>query len=442
MKKFFSTINIIYLLAFCLIANSFTLICKAPLIIIAEVLVFLFIIAFAGFFVVKGARFRLKICHHGGVLLCVFMFSALISLIYHIFLAFELLPNQYMQFIYSALVCICLHALVFWNGIICVYCTSVQLGIKLRVVGALCGFIPIVNLVVLKRIISASMDEVYFETEKEKINLERKDKQICKTAYPILLVHGVFFRDFRFFNYWGRIPKQLEENGAAVYYGNHQSAASVADSAKELKERIEEIIKETGCQKVNIIAHSKGGLDCRYAISELKMAPYVASLTTVNTPHRGCLFADYLLEKIPEGVKNKVASAYNGALKRLGDKNPDFLAAVNDLTAQACIERDKQMGRPDGVFCHSIGSVLNKAASGKFPLNFCYHLVKFFDGANDGLVSEKSFEWGERYTLVTVKGKRGVSHGDMIDLNRENIKDFDVREFYVKLVCDLKARGL
>ena len=29
----------------------------------------------------------------------------------------------------------------------------------------------------------------------------------------------------------------------------------------------------------------------------------------------------------------------------------------------------------------------------------------------------------------------------MIDLNRENIPGFDVREFYVELVADLKQRG-
>ena len=39
------------------------------------------------------------------------------------------------------------------------------------------------------------------------------------------------------------------------------------------------------------------------------------------------------------------------------------------------------------------------------------------------------------------KGDRGISHGDMIDLNRENIDGFDVREFYVKIVNDLKLRG-
>ena len=38
--------------------------------------------------------------------------------------------------------------------------------------------------------------------------------------------------------------------------------------------------------------------------------------------------------------------------------------------------------------------------------------------------------------------KRGISHGDMIDLNRENIEGFDVREFYVGLVSELKAKGL
>ena len=38
-------------------------------------------------------------------------------------------------------------------------------------------------------------------------------------------------------------------------------------------------------------------------------------------------------------------------------------------------------------------------------------------------------------------GKRGISHGDVVDLNRENIVGFDVREFYVNLVADLKNRG-
>lgn len=45
------------------------------------------------------------------------------------------------------------------------------------------------------------------------------------------------------------------------------------------------------------------------------------------------------------------------------------------------------------------------------------------------------------WMYITVKGKRGVSHADMIDLNRENIDEFDVREFYVGLVSELKEMG-
>ena len=44
--------------------------------------------------------------------------------------------------------------------------------------------------------------------------------------------------------------------------------------------------------------------------------------------------------------------------------------------------------------------------------------------------------------FLTTTGRRGISHGDMIDLNRENIPGFDVREWYVNLVSDLRERGL
>jgi triacylglycerol lipase len=326
-------------------------------------------------------------------------------------------------------------------GILCVYLTSAQLGRRLRLIGLICGLIPIANLIALFFILKTTTKECLFEIGKEQRNRQRRDQRICATKYPILMVHGVFFRDFKYVNYWGRIPKELETNGAAIFYGNQPSAASVADSAAVLKERILQILAETGAEKVNIIAHSKGGLDSRYAIAKLGMGEYVASLTTINTPHRGCLFADYLLTKIPATTQDTVASTYNKTLGKLGEPEADFLAAVNDLTDSACKERDPQMPTPEGIFCQSIGSVLAKAGGGKFPLNFSYPLVNHFSGDNDGLVSEDSFAWGEKYTLLRSIGDRGISHGDMIDLNRENIPGFDVREFYVELVKDLKDRG-
>ena len=45
------------------------------------------------------------------------------------------------------------------------------------------------------------------------------------------------------------------------------------------------------------------------------------------------------------------------------------------------------------------------------------------------------------WVLINISFKRGISHGDVIDLNRENIPGYDVREFYVDLVSDLKDKG-
>ena len=342
---------------------------------------------------------------------------------------------------FSILQALVLEAILFWNGMIRVYITSVQLGIKHRILAVLCGWIPFLNIWYLTKIIRIASDEVEFETEKWELDEVRAESEVCKTKYPILLVHGVFFRDFRYLNYWGRIPKELKRNGAAVYYGQQQSAASVEDSGRELAARIRTILDETGCEKVNIIAHSKGGLDSRAAIAHAGCAPYVATLTTINTPHRGCIYAEHLLNKVPEHARQKVAAAYNSTMKKLGDENPDFLAAVADLTESACLARNETTPDMPGVVYESVMSYCKKAQHGKFPLNVTYPVVKHFDGKNDGLVSVDSAKWGTRFTLLEPAGKRGISHGDVVDLNRENIPGFDVREFYVNLVADLKKRG-
>ena len=118
-----------------------------------------------------------------------------------------------------------------------------------------------------------------------------------------------------------------------------------------------------------------------------------------------------------------------------------ILEAVGDLTASACLAMNEIVKDSPGVYYQSVGSKLNKAADGQFPLNFSYKLVKYFDGPNDGLVADESFPWGSRYQMLVTAGERGISHGDMVDLNRENLVDFDVREFYVQLVSRLRRMG-
>lgn len=446
MKKYKNTYEtIIFILnaaILCFTINSFCLIKKYLWLIPVVIILFLGANALPLYSKQLLPNKRFKICAHGTRCLKLFIISLVVTLVYHIAMAFVLIPETWTVWAFSALFAIMTEAILFWNGIISVYATSTQLGITTRILGIVFGMVPVGNLIMLGKIIKITSREINTEWQKCVLNLERKDQQICATKYPLLMVHGVFFRDSVKFNYWGRVPKELEFNGARIFYGNNQSALLVVDSAKELADRIKGIIEETGCEKVNIIAHSKGGIDTRFAIHEYGLEPYVASLTTINSPHRGCEFSDYVVNGMPEKIKAGIAATYNRTLKKLGDANPDFLAAVSDLSSSRCKPLDEKMGVPEGVFCQSYGSVIKHAVGGQFPLNFSYNLVKHFDGRNDGLVGEASFAWGEKFELLVNEGLRGISHGDVIDLNRKDIPGFDVREFYVQLVADLKNRGL
>lgn len=388
----------------------------------------------------KFPDLRTRLCSHGNLCLRAFRISMPIGLVYHL-VTFPLFPIVSPRWLWSLLQYLLVETILYWNGIICVFTASRQLRFIHRTGTLLLGKVPVLLIFMLSRIVRVTTEETDFEVRKQMLNLSRRKLQVCATRYPIVLVHGVFFRDSVKSNYWNRIPAELEKNGAIVFYGEHQSADSVAGSGLELSRRIREICRNTGCEKVNIIAHSKGGLDCRAAISDPEIAAMVASLTTINTPHRGCQFADFLLTRFPESVQKRIAAGYNAAAKKKGDYAPDFLGAVHNLTASFCTDFDTRTPPPAGVFCQSFGSGLNRVINGAFPLNFCSQLVKYFDGANDGLVGESAFAWGEKYTFLTTEGSRGISHGDIVDQNRENIPGFDVREFYVQLVADLKNRG-
>ncbi|MCH5203960.1 MAG: triacylglycerol lipase [Oscillospiraceae bacterium] len=392
----------------------------------------------------KYPSLRLRALGDGAELILFFFMTCIVSVPFVVVSIAELVNGEddYGKYIVQLFVLVIAEAIIFWNGIIRVYLTSVQLGIKLRVLGIVFGMILPVNLVMLMIIYITAHGECKFECEKIRLNESRKSDRICETKYPILLVHGVFFRDSRLLNYWGRVPAELEKNGAVVYYGEQQSALSVEDSSKELANRIKEIASKTGCGKLNIIAHSKGGLDSRYAISKLGCDKYVASLTTVNTPHKGCIFAEYLLKTSPEKLKKFIESAYNGTFRALGDRSPDFMSAVKNLTAGFCEEFNKEVIDSPEVMYQSIGSKAKNRRSGRFPLNVSYPVVKKYDGDNDGLVALEATEWGEKWIRLYPTGHRGITHADVIDLNRKNIKGFDVREFYVQLVADLKKRGL
>ena len=106
-----------------------------------------------------------------------------------------------------------------------------------------------------------------------------------KSKYPFILVHGVALKDFLSFKSFGRIEKILNENGYFTITAKHDAFGTIENNAYQLKEEIEKILQKYNVEKVNIIAHSKGGLDSKYLIDHLGGDQYVASLTTICTPH-------------------------------------------------------------------------------------------------------------------------------------------------------------
>ena len=165
----------------------------------------------------------------------------------------------------------------------------------------------------------------------------------------------------------------------------------------------------------------------------------VASLTTINTPHRGCRFVDYAC-RLPEGLYRAIAGVFDLWFSRFGDSHPDFYTATHQFSTRASICFNEEVADAPGGYYQSYASVMRDFLSDPL-LWFPYLIIRAVDGKNDGLVTPESAMWGEFKGTIANRKHRGISHGDMIDLKREDYKGFDVTEFYVELVKTLKEKG-
>jgi triacylglycerol lipase len=164
------------------------------------------------------------------------------------------------------------------------------------------------------------------------------------TRYPIVLAHGFNASPGAPLSFY-RVKEELEKNGHVVFEASVQPFASTTARAAELARTLDTALAHA--EKVNIIAHSMGGLDARVAISNngLQYGGRVASLTTIATPHRGTFAADVALMAVHGGalaLRTDPAAAAN-ALDALGTlyarplttprlAESDLLGAFADLT--------------------------------------------------------------------------------------------------------------
>lgn len=266
------------------------------------------------------------------------------------------------------------------------------------------------------------------------------------TRYPILMLHGMGFRDYKHICYWGRIPELLRKNGARVYFGYQDSNGSVESNALQIEKRLNEVLSETGAEKVNIIAHSKGGLEARYLISSMGYADKVASLTTLSTPHNGSVTVDELL-KFPAPLVKGGCKLVDLWFRVLGDKTPDTYGAINIFRTTSAEQFNAKNPDADSVYYQSYGFVMGKASS---DMTMClpWAVVNGIEGENDGLLAPRAVKWTNFKGVYRGSGRRGISHCDEVDMRRrrlpvkcENSTEQDITELYLKIVSELKEMG-
>lgn len=202
---------------------------------------------------------------------------------------------------------------------------------------------------------------------------------------PLVLVHALcgFDRLYAFrrtvVDYFPGVREQLEAAGNRVYGARVSPTAGVADRAADLRRYI---LREVPAGPVHIIAHSMGGLDARYMIANLGMESRVRSLTTIGTPHRGTVLADWAVRRFARLIVPflRVAQIPHQAFYDLmTDECRRFNAVVPDAPG---VRYFSVAGRAEAPWV---------GAEWRLP----HRIVTRAEGPNDGVVSVASATWGE-----------------------------------------------
>jgi triacylglycerol lipase len=248
------------------------------------------------------------------------------------------------------------------------------------------------------------------------------------TRHPIVFCHGMLacsmlrlqLRDE--YNYFGVLRQYLEERGFRVLFPRVLPTGGVVERAQMLAEQI----RRWTTEPINLVAHSMGGLDARYLITQLGMADQVKTLTTISTPHRGSYMADWFRANFDRRVP------LLGALRAMGisvegfnDCRPSVCRLFNERTPDA--PQVRYFSYAGEVPLHKVTPMLRRA----------WDLLTTAEGPNDGLVSVWSARWGE--FLGTVYADHFAQTPDGLFVHPS--ESFDSLTFILRVVENLARRG-
>jgi len=189
------------------------------------------------------------------------------------------------------------------------------------------------------------------------------------------------------------IKTHLELHGFQVFHPNQDFAGPVDLRAEQLRSRVNEVLASTGAEKVNIIAHSMGGLDARHMIVDKGMADKVATLVTIGTPHLGTILADHVID-------------HGGSLLIEVMRPFINLDGFDDLRITACAEFNRRAEHEEATNSVNYRTFAGAEDFAKIfpPLMPSWKFINDNAGSNDGLVPVFSQAWQKE--LIANDGRR------------------------------------
>ncbi len=262
------------------------------------------------------------------------------------------------------------------------------------------------------------------------------------TRYPIVLVHGwTGWESIGAYTYFYQVPETLRGAGFAVHVASLDPYNAIEVRAPQLAAQIDAILVQDRAHKVNIIAHSQGGLDARYVISRLGYGDRVATLTTISTPHRGTPLTDVALGLMAGPVDDAIAFLLEWLGARVAGSESDARASFATMTVDF-VTQDFNPATPDDPRVRYVSyagrTCLDEDLCGDvcdLPIRFSYHLLTAIAGDNDGVVPVESAIWGE------YRGTIPADHFDQVgQLFGATSAFFDHKAFYLAIARELAER--
>jgi len=323
---------------------------------------------------------------------------------------------------------------------------------------------PIMAQYALKNVaIIIALTFVFSCAHSTKRQIKHASKSQSGPPYPIVMVHGFAgFKAFGDVEYFYNVQDALEAEGFVVFTPSLPPYSESTDRALVLGRYIDAVLKKTGKQKVNIIAHSQGGIDSRRTISALGYSDRVSTLITVATPHRGTLLADLAGYAPAESLNpaGKLVAWMVGALDKAPfDPNWDSASpthegwtpavenAIKGMSAEGMRAFNAEHPNPPGVKVFSVVGYSNlqpapawceaiwprpEARDVMDPLLFSAALVLGGNPNdhqhNDGVVPSGSQRWGTLIGCIAADHYDQV--GQIVDVLPNVVSGFDHIEFY------------